>query len=401
MFNKACYNGFDMKSCIIPDLEDLIKKNTDKEQEAKTSSRSTKTVAVFDLVGSTALKLQLGHDEAMKIIKKHNSLCGFFVRHFHGTVIKELGDGILAKFDDGENACICAINFREHLKKLSIKTKVAVSTGKIEQIVYSNNEDIYGSPVDSCAKMEKFCYPNQILIDSATHDVVKSFLMGYDDMEISKGMAVVIPGDSTKKYLFEISDKNAGLKNSLNIPLHFNENGRLHIDEKVSFIENSKIEVIEMGIRLREFTSYFDSRNPDEFKKPVLNLLKIGVNLKCFAINSKWAFDNISFHGDEKQYYEGIPDTLSKLYSFKKEVQSLGYAGKVEIFTYEAYPLFHVQCTDGETDAGKMTVSNYLYDIKRSECPVFQFSRQSHPIMFDTYWKSIKNLISKSKPWAP
>ena len=44
-----------------------------------------------------------------------------------------------------------------------------------------------------------------------------------------------------------------------------------------------------------------------------------------------------------------------------------------------------------------MTVSNYLFGIPRSRCPVLQFSKSSSPTLFATYWGSIQRLLDGSR----
>lgn len=390
-----------MTSCIIDNIAELINEaDTNIESIKSGSSRSQKTIVMFDLVGSTSLKINKGHDYAMEKLLQHNQICRKFVKHFSGTPIKELGDGVLAQFDDSEKACLCAINFIEAVSNRGIETKIAISTGKIELLQIENNLDVFGSVVDFCSRMEKFAYPNQILIDTTTHDGVQSFLKNYDDLQISNPMSAVLKGHKGKKELFEISNKSREIKNLLNISFQVNEAGRLPIDDKVSFILNARHNVIEMGIRLREFTSYFDSRNPEEFKNYILKLLGKGVNLRCFALDSEWALKNLPIRNEEKQYFEDIPETLNKLLTFGEEVSTKGLPGKVLVFTYQHEPLFHVQCTDGETPEGRMAVSNYLHGIKRSQCPIIQFSKQSESTMFQTYWESILKTIETSKQWT-
>ena len=388
-----------MNSCIRTDLPKLIEAAKEEIPSISEDSRESGTVIMFDLVGSTALKLNHGHDVAMDAMFQHNQICRKFVKEFSGITIKELGDGLLAVFSDAEKACLCAINFVESIALLDFQTKISIASGKIEKLNIDGTPDIFGSVVDLCARLEKFAFPNQILIDSVTHSTVLSYLKNFDDVEISNPMEAVIKGHNGKKDLFEISTASRGLKNRLNIPFQINEDGRLLIDDKVSFISNAKLEVIELGIRLREFTSYFGSRNPTEFKSPVLNLLKKGVVLKCYALDGDWALNNFTIPDAEKKYYQEIPDTLNQLNDFKNEVLELNLPGKVEIYTYQHIPMFHAQCTDGNSSEGRLTLSNYLTGIKRSQCPVIQFSKQTHPKLFETYWNSINQIIKNSAIW--
>lgn len=388
-----------MKSCINTDLSGLIEAAQKEISTISDGSREPGTIVMFDLVGSTALKLEKGHDVAMKKMFQHNQLCRKFVNAYSGRTIKELGDGALVKFVDPEQACLCAINFVEAIAQMDFETKISIAYGKIEQLDIEGVPDVFGAVVDLCARIEKFAFPNQILIDSVTHSSVLSFLKNFDDLEISNPMKAVIKGHSDKKELFEIASVTKGLKNRLNIPFQINEEGRLLIDDKVSFIMNAQSEVIELGIRLREFTTYFTSRNTEEFKNHVIELLKTGVVLKCFALDGEWFLKNFVVSDEEKKYYQEIPETLNQLNEFKKEILEMNLKGGIEIYTYQHNPMFHAQCTDGDSSEGRMTISNYLTGIKRAQCPVIQFSKQTHPTLFKTYWKSIHEIIKNSTIW--
>ncbi|MCB0628546.1 MAG: hypothetical protein KDD15_02400, partial [Lewinella sp.] len=58
----------------------------------------------------------------------------------------------------------------------------------------------------------------------------------------------------------------------------FHDKGRLQIREKVDFFATAEKEVIEFGITLNTFSSYFYNRNEYEFKQPVRALLERGVH---------------------------------------------------------------------------------------------------------------------------
>ena len=343
---------------------------------------------------STSLKLEQGHTAAKKAIFRHNSLCRQIAEKFEGEVVKEMGDGILIKFDEPENACRAAVNIQKAMQELGLHSKGAITLGTIEEVTISGYPDILGAPVDLCARLEKFAHTQQILVDSTLHDAALSILKD-SGIVISQPMSA-IPRGIGKVKLYEIAYSETMLKRRLNSPLQVHEAGRLSIEEKVAFIENSITEVIELGSGLREFVSYFERRKPAEFKDPVIQLLRRGVNLKCFAIDPKTA--KYYYATTEPDYSEEIPETLEKLQSIRDELGRLNLQGSFEIYAHKYFPLFHAQCIDAEDkEFGQMVVSNYIYETPRSRSPVLQFSRSSNPIMFETYWTGIKKVIANSK----
>jgi len=59
-------------------------------------------------------------------------------------------------------------------------------------------------------------------------------------------------------------------------------------------------------------------------------------------------------------------------------------------------------CVDPEDEInGRMLISPYLYDVNRSESPVFEFSSLSNRDLFKKYKKSLMSLRrNKSKPYV-
>jgi class 3 adenylate cyclase len=381
-----------MKDPLLPDLNEIIA--TSNNQELTSGNKVTKAVAIFDLTDSTKLKIESGHTAAKEATFRHNWICRTISRSFGGQVVKEMGDGIIVTFDEPEKACLAAVNIQRAMQLASLSSKGAIAFGRIEEITIDGTSDVLGSPIDLCSRMEKFAHNQQILIDSTLHDATLSMLKDFG-MAISQGMRAILKGIGEVK-LYEIASNNTMLKNRLNMPLQVHESGRLSIDEKVAFIENAKKEVLELGSGLREFTSYFERRRPAEFKEPVIELLRRGVNFKCIAIDPEVA--KIYYASREPQYAKEIPETIEKLKYIRNDLKQMNLAGSFEIYTHPFFPLFHAQCIDGDdVEYGQMIVSNYVYETKRSQSPVLQFSRSSNPTMFNTYWNGIKKVISQSK----
>lgn len=68
----------------------------------------------------------------------------------------------------------------------------------------------------------------------------------------------------------------------------------------------------------------------------------------------------------------------------RNEFRKMNLKGIFEIYLHPYFPLFHSQCIDGDdSEYGQMIVSNYLFDTKRSEALVLQFSRSSNPKIFE------------------
>lgn len=66
-------------------------------------TESTAIVLFTDLVGSTELRSRLGEDAAEALRHQHDALVTGAIEACRGTVVKNLGDGIMATFADWDS----------------------------------------------------------------------------------------------------------------------------------------------------------------------------------------------------------------------------------------------------------------------------------------------------------
>jgi class 3 adenylate cyclase len=82
-----------MKVCHIEDLDKITEITSKVTNIIKFQTRKPlEAVAIFDLAGSTNMKLKIGHDETIKKIFLHNQICGQITKRFKGRVVKNIGD---------------------------------------------------------------------------------------------------------------------------------------------------------------------------------------------------------------------------------------------------------------------------------------------------------------------
>ena len=73
------------------------------------TDRSTAIVLFTDLVGSTELRSRLGEDAADVLREQHDALVTGAIEANRGTVVKNLGDGIMATFVGASDAVGAAV----------------------------------------------------------------------------------------------------------------------------------------------------------------------------------------------------------------------------------------------------------------------------------------------------
>lgn len=209
-------------------------------------------------------------------------------------------------------------------------------------------------------------------------------------IKINEGKTSVVP-----EWSEEMSYQQPGFK--------FHHKGRLSTLEKTQFFSTAKEEMIEFGLTLDTFTGYFFSRNEEEFKKPIYDLLSRGVHVKCYLLDPRCNAAKLYFD-DRKKYYpkerEGIVKIRRALANFKMILQELDekhdFPGKMEVFTYSRIPHQYTLAIDPRSPDGKLQVSQYLYGELRARCPVVECTRAGNASLFLRYRDSLEKLTKEA-----
>src|SRR5262249_39048294 len=149
-------------------------------------ARKVVTVVFADLIGSTALPERL-HPQAPP------SLMGRYYRALHavveahgGTVVKLLGDGVMAAFglrrvaeDDALRAVRAALAMQHAFRALAreqggIGLRVAVNTGEV--VVDPATDDVVGDPINVAARLQDAVRDGDVVIGEATRRLVSALI---------------------------------------------------------------------------------------------------------------------------------------------------------------------------------------------------------------------------------
>lgn len=191
------------------------------------SKISEETIVIFDLSGSTYIKEKYGYKKGMHAIYSFVLLCHNIVtNHFDGHIVKDLGDGVLARFKDSMDACNAAIcvNYatrknmsitNENKKEEHLRSKSALFFGQIQEAKVLGKKDVFGLTVDLCSRIEKLTLGNQILLHKSVYEKTKKQLKNLDYIQIGRPMSTMIRGASKEHTLYEISHKDYPLFNNL------------------------------------------------------------------------------------------------------------------------------------------------------------------------------------------
>jgi class 3 adenylate cyclase len=155
-------------------LSEIIKKE-------KTIEAATKDISILfaDLVGSTHYKATKGFAEGLKRTYIHNQCVSIIVAENKGSVIKFIGDEVMATFESPDNALQAGIMINKTLNSLNVKpaidTKIGIHKGEVSFFKYPNLSilDPQGTSVDLAARIVSVARGRQILFTDAVKDALK------------------------------------------------------------------------------------------------------------------------------------------------------------------------------------------------------------------------------------
>ena len=136
---------------------------------------TSRVVLFADVAGSMELFSNLGVVSATNLIGQALNVCDKVITEHNGKVVKFLGDGVLAVFDDAESAARAALEIQRRHKSGEIRFKVGIDSG----IVMDRDNDLFGDPVGLASRLCDRAHGGEIfaswsVIANTSDDIVKS-----------------------------------------------------------------------------------------------------------------------------------------------------------------------------------------------------------------------------------
>src|SRR5262245_11509122 len=156
-------------------------------------ARKVVTIVFADLIGSTSLHERLDAESARHLMERYYRTLQTAVEAHGGTVVKRLGDGVMAAFgvprvaeDDAIRAVRAAMAIGEAVRRLGVtgfgersppltpnpptpnplSVRVAVNTGEV--VVSADHADVVGDPVNVAARLQQEAHDGEVLIGEST-----------------------------------------------------------------------------------------------------------------------------------------------------------------------------------------------------------------------------------------
>ncbi len=123
-----------------------------------------------DIVGYTAL-MGSDEDKAFEVLRRNRKIHTESIEKFNGTLIKEMGDGILAQFYSAADSVQCAIEIQKlAMKDLDARIRIGIHLGDITQ----ENNDVFGDGVNLASRLQSIADPGGIYISESVRNAIRS-----------------------------------------------------------------------------------------------------------------------------------------------------------------------------------------------------------------------------------
>jgi len=158
--------------------------------------KNMKEVTIFfiDIAGYTKKSNTSDISEIMMMLEDFSQIIVPIGEEFQGTLIKKIGDCFMYTYDTPAEAVLASLKIQSELKIYNsqraeaehLHTRIGLNTGK----VFLKENDVYGDPVNTAARVESKAPKNGLLLNETTFEGVKDIVkfVKMDPIEV-KGIA--------------------------------------------------------------------------------------------------------------------------------------------------------------------------------------------------------------------
>ncbi len=178
--------AINLREEIIKEQENILLRFSQKNEDS--------CVCLVDIIQSTVLTANLSDEQTRKFYEVFLNSVAVIVKKFNGIVVKNIGDSLLFYFPNIEandkvaftNVIECCLTMgesyneinkqmiQEGLPEIAYRISATYGTVNIAKVVTSSVNDIFGSTVNRCAKINRFAFPNNLIIGSDIYENIKS-----------------------------------------------------------------------------------------------------------------------------------------------------------------------------------------------------------------------------------
>lgn len=140
-------------------------------------SRKTRAIMFSDIYGYSRM---MGEDEqrALALLDEHNRIVVPLVQQHGGTVVKFIGDAVLASYESAADAVLAAMDIQRALahrnSAAAMRDRVNVRIGIHVGDVLLKDNDAFGDGVNVAARIEPLAPVGGVAISQTVHDMVRA-----------------------------------------------------------------------------------------------------------------------------------------------------------------------------------------------------------------------------------
>lgn len=131
-----------------------------------------------DLAGSTAMYERVGQARAFRLVQDHFRVLDGAIRDHHGTMVKTIGDAVMAVFPSTRDAAAAALQMQCGIRELTVAEgvdatrllKVGIHSGACVAVTLNDKLDYFGTAVNIAARTEHECQGGEITVTAEAWD---------------------------------------------------------------------------------------------------------------------------------------------------------------------------------------------------------------------------------------
>lgn len=149
------------------------------------------TILFSDLQGSTSLYEHIGDADAYGQVRRHFDFLTQWISKNSGSVVKTIGDAVMAVFHLPQDALNAALQIQEHLEEFNdalsdpIVLKLGLYSGPAIAVNSNDRLDYFGRTVNMAARIQGQSAGNDLVIseDILQNEKIQSIITTYDNFE--------------------------------------------------------------------------------------------------------------------------------------------------------------------------------------------------------------------------
>jgi class 3 adenylate cyclase/CHAT domain-containing protein/tetratricopeptide (TPR) repeat protein len=154
-------------------IEALLRERSKIDDLLQRQFRHEVTLLFTDIRGSTSYFERWGDLSGRQMVQRHNDLLFPLIAQQQGTILKTIGDAIMASFAEPASAVQAAMAMQQALRDYNrdreaaeqIHIRIGINSGR----ALVEPHDVFGDVVNAAARVESCALPDQILISEATY----------------------------------------------------------------------------------------------------------------------------------------------------------------------------------------------------------------------------------------